>query len=89
MDLNKPEEFEKIDPSKVGVALKLFPDQIRECFTQATNVDIPQEKFNSVLVSGMGGSSNAAKIIESLLQKDSKFPFVFISQIVFLCLFYN
>lgn len=76
MDLNNFEEFIKIDPMGVGEALKLFPDQIRECFTQASNADIPAEKFSSVLVSGMGGSSNAAKIIESLVQKDSKFPFV-------------
>jgi glucose/mannose-6-phosphate isomerase len=76
MNLDNSQEFEKIDPMGVGPALSLFPDQIRECFTQAANADIPKMEFNSVLVSGMGGSSNAAKIIESLLQKDSKFQFV-------------
>ncbi|KKQ91684.1 MAG: Bifunctional phosphoglucose/phosphomannose isomerase [Microgenomates group bacterium GW2011_GWC1_39_7b] len=76
MNLDNFSDFEKIDPMKVGKALALFPDQIRECFTQATNADIPMIEFKSVLVSGMGGSSNAAKIIESLMQKDSKFPFV-------------
>lgn len=76
MNLDNSGEFKKIDPMKVGEALKLFPDQIRECFTQASNADIPKMEFKSVLVSGMGGSSNAAKIIESLLSKDSKVPFV-------------
>jgi|GEM_PF-2466865 len=76
MNLKDSGEFKKIDPMGVGEALKLFPDQIRECFTQASNADIPHMEFKSVLVSGMGGSSNAAKIIESLVQKDCKFPFV-------------
>lgn len=76
MNLDNSEEFKKLDPMGVGDALALFPDQIGKCWHQATEADIPQMKFSSVLVSGMGGSSNAAKIIESLLQKDSKFPFV-------------
>src|SRR3990167_4783668 len=31
--------------------------------------------LDSVLVTGMGGSSNAAKIIEGLIEKESKIPF--------------
>lgn len=76
MNLDDPKEFQKIDQGKVGDALKLFPDQIRKCFTQAASADISKVEFKSVLVSGMGGSSNAAKIIESLLQKGSPVPFV-------------
>ena len=76
MDLDKPQDYKSLDSLGVMEALSLFPDQIRECFTQASNADIPKMEFKSVLVSGMGGSSNAAKIIESLLQKDSKIPFV-------------
>jgi glucose/mannose-6-phosphate isomerase len=76
MNLDNPEEFKKIDSLKVGDALSLFPDQIKKCFMQAVNTDIPQMEFSSVLISGMGGSSNAAKIIESLVQSESKVPFV-------------
>lgn len=76
MDLDKPQDYKSLDSLGVMEALSLFPDQIKECFTQASNADIPKMEFKSVLVSGMGGSSNAAKIIESLLSKDSKFPFV-------------
>lgn len=76
MDIGNPEEFKKIDSMNVMGALSLFPDQIKSTWEQAISSDIPQIPFKSVVVTGMGGSSNAAKIIQGLFEADLKVPFV-------------
>lgn len=75
MNLDNPEEFKKLDPMGVGRALTLFPEQISQSWHQARGADIPQIFTKSVLVSGMGGSSNAAKIIQGVFEEDLDFPF--------------
>ena len=59
----------------VEKALTLFPEQIKECWKQAYASDIPQISPKSLVVSGMGGSSNAAKILQSLYESELKIPF--------------
>jgi glucose/mannose-6-phosphate isomerase len=76
MNLDDSDKIKKLDSMGVGTALSLFPDQVKKTWNQAEESEIPPLEFSSVLVSGMGGSSNAAKIIESLLQKEGKVPFM-------------
>jgi glucose/mannose-6-phosphate isomerase len=64
------------DTLGVEKALTLFTDQIKECWQQANSADIPAFSPKSVIVSGMGGSSNAAKILQGLYESGLKIPFV-------------
>ncbi len=75
MDLDKPDAFKTLDSLGIEKALELFPDQITECWKQAYSADIPELKPSAVIVSGMGGSSNAAKILQGLFESDLKIPF--------------
>ncbi len=75
MNLDNSEEFKKLDPMGVEKALTLFPEQIKETWKQAWESDIPQIFTKSVLVSGMGGSSNAAKILQSVFEENLDYPF--------------
>jgi glucose/mannose-6-phosphate isomerase len=75
MDLNKPQDYKSLDSLGIGAALELFPDQVRECFKQAYAANIPQFSPRSIIVSGMGGSSNAGKILQGLFESDLKIPF--------------
>lgn len=67
--------MEKLDSMGVEKALTLFPEQIEEAWKQAQSADIAQVFAKSVLVSGMGGSSNAAKIIQGVFEEDLDYPF--------------
>lgn len=73
--MNLNEDYSKLDLSGVEKALILFPEQIKTSFNQALNSDIPKLEFEAVLISGMGGSSNAAKILESVYESDFKVPY--------------
>jgi glucose/mannose-6-phosphate isomerase len=64
------------DSLGVEKALTLFGDQIKECWKQAYAVDIQPVSVKSLIVSGMGGSSNAAKILQGLFESDLKIPFI-------------
>ena len=75
MDLGNIEDYKKIDSMRVYDALTLFPDQIKTTWDQAQASDIPEIPCKAVIVTGMGGSSNAAKIIQGLFEEDLKIPF--------------
>lgn len=75
MDLGNIEDYKKIDSMKVFDALTLFPDQIKTTWDQAFSSSIPEILCKSIVVTGMGGSSNAAKIIQGLFEEDLKIPF--------------
>lgn len=55
----------------IGKALELFPEQIKTTFSQSLSSNIEKLEFDNVVVSGMGGSSNAGKIIQSLIEQDN------------------
>lgn len=74
MGLN--EDYTKLDPSGVEKALISFPDQIRTTLKQSLKVHNPELKFDSIIVSGMGGSSNAGKIVQGILEDNYTKPFV-------------
>lgn len=64
-----------IDSLGVGRALELFPEQIKKTWTQAYSCDLPVVKPLQVVVSGMGGSSNAAKILEGIYEEHYRVPY--------------
>lgn len=74
--MNLTDKYSELDPSGVEKALTLFPEQIKTTYEQAMSADIPQLKFDSVLVTGMGGSSNAGKIVQGLLEGNYDKQFV-------------
>lgn len=64
-----------IDSLGVEKALTLFPEQIRESYRQAMTSNLTvTSPLNGVLISGMGGSSNAAKILEGVYEEDFSTP---------------
>jgi glucose/mannose-6-phosphate isomerase len=65
-----------IDSLGIGKALELFCEQIKTTFDQAIESNIERVDSDSVVISGMGGSSNAGKIIESLILDSFNKPFV-------------
>jgi len=67
---------ETLDSMGIGKALELFPEQIKTTFYQSMSSNIEKVDFESVVVSGMGGSSNAGKIIESLISDSFGKPFI-------------
>lgn len=75
MDLTNEENFKKIDSMGVQNALTLFPEQIKESWKQAWQSDIPDIFTKSIIISGMGGSSNAAKILAGVFEEDLDYPF--------------
>lgn len=72
--MDKPDEYKKLDPSGVFESLELFPEQVKESWKQAYAHDLPLVKPTGVLISGMGGSSNAAKILEGVYEEDFSVP---------------
>jgi glucose/mannose-6-phosphate isomerase len=64
-----------IDSLGVEKSLTLFPDQIKEAWKQVYSLNISPIAPKSLIVSGMGGSSNAAKILQSLYESELKILF--------------
>lgn len=72
--MNLNEDYKKLDSLGIETSLNLFPDQIKSTFNQAMNFTLTKFSPKAVVISGMGGSSNAAKILEGLYEKDFKLP---------------
>lgn len=68
-----------LDSMGIGKALTLFPEQIKACYKQAMESNILKTEFDSIVITGMGGSANAGKIIQSLIETDSKIPLIIYS----------
>lgn len=66
--MNLNEDYTKLDPDGVERALTLFPEQIKNTFDQAMASNIANFEFDSLVISGMGGSSNAGKIVQGLIE---------------------
>jgi glucose/mannose-6-phosphate isomerase len=67
---------DNLDSLGIKDALELFPDQIRSAYKQASaaTITLKAEDFSALVISGMGGSSNAAKIIQGVYESDLKLP---------------
>ncbi len=68
--------MQNIDSLGIEKSLELFFEQIKTTFDQALQSNIKKIDFDSVVINGMGGSSNAGKIIESLILDSFDKPFV-------------
>lgn len=75
MNKDLTEKIEKLDSMGIGKALELFPEQIKTSFEQAMTSNISEVKCNSVVICGMGGSSNAGKIVQSLEEPKNEIAF--------------
>lgn len=64
----------KLDSLGIEDSLSLFPDQIKRTFQESLNSNIEKLEFNSVIISGMGGSSNAGKLIQTWQEETNKIP---------------
>jgi glucose/mannose-6-phosphate isomerase len=67
-----------LDTLGIEKALTLFPDQIKTTYEQAVSSNISLLGFETVVISGMGGSSNAGKIISSILDYEKSAKLVVI-----------
>lgn len=74
--MNLSEDYTKLDPDGVEKALISFPEQIKNAFQQVQNAKYTVQSFDNVVVSGMGGSSNAGKIVQGLLENNYSKAFV-------------
>lgn len=75
MDLKNKEKIKELDSMGIGKALELFPEQIKTSFEQAMNSNISKIKCSSVVICGMGGSSNAGKIVQSMEEPKNEIAF--------------
>ncbi|MGA3292015.1 MAG: SIS domain-containing protein [Candidatus Microgenomates bacterium] len=58
------------DTLGIEEALNLFPDQLREAWSQAASFELPKITSKKIIISGMGGSSLAGRIISSLYERE-------------------
>ena len=70
--MNLGKDHKKLDSLGIENSLNLFPDQIKRTFQESLDSNIEELNFDSVIVSGMGGSSNAGKIIQSWQEETNK-----------------
>ncbi len=73
--MNLNEDYTKLDPDGVEKALEKFPEQIKNAFGQVQSTKYIVQSFDTIVVSGMGGSSNAGKIVQGLLEDNYTKPF--------------
>jgi glucose/mannose-6-phosphate isomerase len=59
------------DSLGIEKALTLFPDQLKESWGQAYSAELPQVSSKKVVISGMGGSSLAGRIIKGIMEDKS------------------
>lgn len=62
------------DSLNIKGSLELFPEQIKKSFEEAVNSNISQFSSKAIVISGMGGSSNAAKMLEGIYEEDFRTP---------------
>ncbi len=74
--MNLNEDYTKLDPDGVEKALEKFPEQIKNAFGQVQSTKYIVQSFDTIVVSGMGGSSNAGKIVQGLLEQNYQKSFV-------------
>ena len=61
-----------LDSLGIEDSLSLFPEQIKTTYKQVSDLEFRVSNFDNVVVSGMGGSSNAGKIIQSWQEETNK-----------------
>ena len=78
MILDNLEEIRKIDKSNVLGSVEALPDQCLHAWGEVEKVDVSDsyKNIDSLVMSGMGGSGLAARVIDSVYGKTLKVPLV-------------
>lgn len=63
-----------LDSLGIEKSLNLFSEQVLKTYGQAISSNIPKLEFNKVVISGMGGSSNAGKLIQTWQEETNRIP---------------
>ncbi len=74
MDLDNKDSWKALDSLGIEKSLGLFLEQLREAWEQSNSVDLPVLKPKSVVISGMGGSALAGRIIAGAFESVLPFP---------------
>ncbi len=62
------------DSLNIKDSLELFPEQVLKSFDEVMNSNIAEFRPKAVVIGGMGGSSNAAKMLEGIYEENFKVP---------------
>lgn len=63
-----------LDSMGIEEALQLFPDQVRGAWKEAVSTDLPSFSPKAVIISGIGGSSLAARFIVNFWEDKTTLP---------------
>ncbi|MBI3953496.1 MAG: bifunctional phosphoglucose/phosphomannose isomerase [Chloroflexi bacterium] len=76
MDLDRPEVYERLDPSGMRRLLRRFPHLCREGWRVGRETVLPEgmRRVERVLVAGMGGSAIAGEMLRALLLSQIERP---------------
>ncbi|HCR36477.1 hypothetical protein A2130_01985 [Candidatus Woesebacteria bacterium GWC2_33_12] len=64
----------KLDSLGIEDSLNLFPEQIKRTYKEVIGNRLQVTGYENIIISGMGGSSNAGKIIQSWQEETNKIP---------------
>lgn len=64
----------KLDSLNIEKSLNLFSNQVLQTYKQSIESNIEKLDFKQVIISGMGGSSNAGKLIQTWQEETNSIP---------------
>src|SRR3989344_5636656 len=78
IDLDNFKEIKKLDKSNVYASVIAFPDQCLQALQDANQVAVPEnyQHVNNLVMTGMGGSGLAARLIEGLYWNQLTVPLI-------------
>lgn len=76
IDLDKPEEYSKIDQTGLLKDIQELPLQCEQAFEEIKRVVLPSYyvKINKIVILGVGGSAIGGDFVRSIIEKESKIP---------------
>lgn len=72
--LDDPSALQKLDPSGMLASIYRLPEQCREAWDAAQQIEAPDNGIDKVIVLGMGGSAISGDIWRILLQRECAVP---------------
>ncbi len=76
--LDDLDQIKTLDASNVYGSVMAFPDQCEHAWQEANKVEVPEDyqQVDKLVMTGMGGSGLAARLVEGLYRKELKIPMV-------------
>ena len=70
----------KYSKSRVADTISYLPEQIKESWDETNKIKFPKnyEKFQNIIVCGMGGSNLATELVRSVYSEDLKIPLILV-----------